>query len=76
MKGNEKRIITLCIGLFLWVVYIFQSTLAGYGIYEVVSFQMWEVIGYIPYICRAISVIWLLSLFIAVIRKRKTHASD
>ena len=76
MKGNEKRIITLSIGLFFWIIYMFQSALAGYGIYEVVSYQMWEIIGWIPYICRAISVIWLISLLVAVIRKRKNRVSD
>lgn len=47
-----------------------QSELARYGSYTVVSYTAHEVASFIPVVCTAVTVVWLLYLVYLIIKKR------
>ena len=62
MRKITKRIIGIAVGLLLWGFFSIQEELAFYGIYYLISYGVYEISSFIPFICLFATLIWLIIL--------------
>lgn len=76
MKQNQcKSIITILIGLILWIIYLFSSEMSRYGMYTIVSYNVHELLALVPFVTIIISVCWFIFIFVKCIQKREIKAN-
>lgn len=76
MKQNQcKSIITILIGLILWIIYLFSSEMSRYGMYTIVSYNVHELLALVPFVTIIISVCWFIFIFVKSIQKREIKAN-
>lgn len=69
MSKNAKRLIALLIGVCLWIFYVLEEEMAGYGIYTVIDYNTHELAGCIPFLCTGITIAYFIYLCWKVIKK-------
>lgn len=76
MKENQsKSIITILIGLIFWTIYLFASEMSRYGMYTIVSFNVYELLVLVPFVCIIITLCWLIFIFVQCIRKKEIKSN-
>ena len=70
-----KRVIILLAGLCLWICYIFEQALSRYAVYTVVSYNVHEIMSFIPFLLLGVTAVWLCYLVFSVLKK-KGNSSD
>lgn len=75
MKGKNKSVLIIIIGIIFWMAYFYDSDMSRYGIYTIFSYKTHEVLSAIPLLSFIITVVWLISLVIKIIREKsiKSH---
>lgn len=70
MEKRIRRIAISVMGVCLWIIYLLESELSGYGIYTFISYQIHELISLLPFILIGITLIWLIILVIRIVKKK------
>jgi hypothetical protein len=75
MKEKFITALSIIIGVFLWMIYLFDAEMSRYGIYTIFSYRTHEMMSIIPFVCIIITAIWLLAVVIKVIKEKniKSH---
>ncbi len=73
MRKITKRIIGIAVGLLLWGFFSIQEELAFYGIYYLISYGVYEISSFIPFICLFATLIWLIILIKQILQKKITN---
>ena len=73
MRKITKRIIGIAVGLLLWGFFSIQEELAFYGIYYLISYGVYEISSFIPFICLFATLIWLIILIKQILQKKITR---
>jgi hypothetical protein len=74
MKEKSKRVLIILIGIIFWLAYFYDSDMSRYGIYTIFSYNTHEVLSAIPLLSITITMVWLISLAIKIIREKSIKA--
>lgn len=70
MSKRKSRAAVSVIGICLWVIFLLEEELAGYGIYTIISYNVHEVMAVIPLAIITITFIWLILLIVKMVKKK------
>ena len=70
MKEKFITALSIIIGVLLWMIYLFDAEMSRYGIYTIFNYRTHEMMGIIPFVCIIVTVIWLLTVVIKVIKEK------
>lgn len=75
MREKFITVLTLAIGLILWILYLCDAEMSRYGIYTIFSYNTHEIMAIIPFLGIIITAIWFLYIFIKTIKEKniKSH---
>lgn len=75
IEKMARRIIILVVGICLWIIYLLESELSGYGIYTIISYRTHESMSVLPLIMLGITIIWMIFLIVKTV-KRENDKED
>lgn len=58
------------VGLCLWSIFLLENEMSNYGIYTLVSYEVYTIISFIPFICICGTVIWFIISLIKSIKNK------
>lgn len=69
-KKLMPLLLSLSVGVSLWILFIFEGEMANYGIYTLVNYSAHEIMSLIPLGCIAVTLIWLVTTILKSINAK------
>ena len=70
---NKKlglSLLSLLVGLCLWILFIFEEEMANYGIYTLANYSTHEIMSIIPFVCILVTITWFVISVVKAIKNK------